>query len=59
MDIDYLLVLQNFRDSTENVLTPFLENLSLFGLIYLILFPVLLYWMEDKRSGLYMLCSNL
>ncbi len=57
MDIAYLLVLQNFRDSTENALTPFFETLSLFGLIYLILFPVLLYWMEDKRSGLYMLCS--
>lgn len=57
MDIEYLLFLQNFRESTNNVLTPFLENLSLFAVTFLVLFPVLIYWMVDKRSGLYTLCS--
>lgn len=57
MDIEYLLLLQGLRNSTDNVLTPFLENLSLFAVSYLILLPVLVYWMIDKKSGLYMLCS--
>ena len=30
MDIDYLLLLQNFREATNNVLTPFLCQLSEF-----------------------------
>ena len=57
MDIEYLLVLQDFRNRTENVLTPFLESLSLFAITYLILFPILIYWLMDKKSGLYTLCS--
>ena len=57
MDIAYLLTLQDFRNSTNDLLTPFLEGLSLFAGTYLILFPMLVYWMLDKRSGLYILTS--
>jgi membrane-associated phospholipid phosphatase len=57
MDIEYLLFLQEFRNSTNDLHTPFLENLSLFAVTYLILLPVLIYWMVDKKSGLYTLCS--
>ena len=57
MDIQYLLFLQNFRNGINDALTPFLESLSLFAVTYLIMFPVLIYWMLDKRSGLYILSS--
>ena len=57
MDIDYLLLLQNWRNSTGNALTPFFENLSLFAVTYLIMIPVYIYWAIDKRSGLYTLAS--
>lgn len=57
MDIEYLLLLQNFRESTNNVLTPFMETISLFAVKYLIMIPVFVYWAVDKRKGLYTLAS--
>ena len=57
MDIDYLLFLQRFRESTNNVLTPFLEGLSLFAVTYLVMIPVFVYWVINKRKGLYTLVS--
>ena len=57
MDIDYLLLLQNFRNSTNNSLTPFMEAISLFAVTYLILLPVFVYWVVSKRDGLYVLSS--
>ena len=43
MDIDYLLMLQRFRESIDNFLTPFMEGISLFAVTYLIMLPVFLY----------------
>ncbi len=57
MDIRYLLFLQDFRNGTGDALTPFLEGLSLFAVTCLIFLPILVYWMIDKRSGLYILTS--
>ncbi len=57
MDIDYLLILQDFRNAIDNGLTPFMEMISLFAVTYLMLVPVFLYWCVDKRSGLYTLTS--
>ncbi|MBQ9886755.1 MAG: phosphatase PAP2 family protein [Lachnospiraceae bacterium] len=57
MDIEYLLLLQEFREKTNDLLTPFLEQLSLFAVTYLIMFPVFVYWAIDKRKGLYTLVS--
>ena len=57
MDIDYLLLLQQFRENTHNFLTPFLEHLSLFAITFLIMIPVFIYWTIDKKKGLYMLAS--
>ena len=57
MDIDYLLTLQDFRNGIDNALTPFMEWISLFAVTYLIMLPVFVYWVLDKRSGLYVLCS--
>ena len=57
MDIQYLLFLQNFRNSINDALTPFMEMISLLAVTYLIIVPTLVYWCVDKRSGLYTLTS--
>lgn len=57
MDIQYLLFLQNFRESINNTLTPFMEWVSMFAVDFLILIPVFYYWSTDKRKGLYTLVS--
>ena len=54
-DIQYLLFLQNFRNSTNNLLTPFMEWISLFAVTHLILIPAFVYWVVLKESGLYTL----
>ena len=57
MDIEILLMLQRFRELTNDVLTPFMEGISLFAISYLPLIPSLLYWIYDKKKGLYILSS--
>lgn len=57
MDIEYLLLLQRFRESTGGVLTPLMERISLFSVTYLVMIPVYVYWVIDKRNGLYTLLS--
>ncbi len=57
MDISYLLWLQNFRESTHNVLTPFMQLLSHVSVSYLILLPAFLYWCRDKKGGVWTLAS--
>ena len=53
MDITYLLWLQDFRNGIDNALTPFMEWFSYFGISYIVLFPVFVYWCLDKRKGLF------
>lgn len=57
MDIDYLLFLQQFRESVRDLPTPFMEYLSLFAAKLLIMIPVFIYWTVDKKAGLYTLVS--
>lgn len=57
MDVDYLLMLQHFREKSNDALTPFMELISLFAISYLILIPAFIYWCIDKRTGLYTLSS--
>ena len=57
MDIQYLLTLQDFRNSIQDAWTPFMEFVSMFATTYLILIPVFYYWNRDKRKGLYALVS--
>ena len=57
LDIRYLLFLQDFRNSIDNALTPFMEQVSLFAVTYLIMIPVLFYWMLSKKDGFYTLVS--
>ncbi len=57
MDIAYLLFLQGLREASNNVLTPFMESLSLFAVTYLVMIPTFVYWAINKRDGLYVLAS--
>lgn len=52
MDIEYLLLLQNFREMTNNVFTPALWKLSEFitGIIPVLIVAVV-YWVFSKRAG--------
>ena len=57
MDIDYLLMLQHFRERSNDLLTPFMELVSLSAISVLILIPAFMYWCTDKSAGLYTLSS--
>ena len=57
MDLSYLLFLQDFRHTSQDFFTPFLEGVSFFSLAYLLLIPVFIYWCVSKRGGLYILAS--
>ncbi len=57
MDIQYLLWLQEFRNSMNDAWTPFMEFVSMFATTYLILLPVYWYWNRSKEEGLYALVS--
>ncbi len=57
MDIAYLLLLQGLREGSHNMLTPFMEGISLFAVTYLIMIPVFVYWAVNKEKGLYTLAS--
>ena len=52
MDIEYLLWLQNLREITGNIFTPFMENFSVFAVSWLAFVPVFIYWCINKRDGL-------
>lgn len=56
-DIEYLLILQNFRNSIDNAWTPFMEWISHFAVNNLILVPIFIYWCISKESGLYTFAS--
>lgn len=52
MDIKYLLLLQNFREATNNVLTPALWELSEFIIgIFPVMVVAMIYWVFSKRAG--------
>ena len=57
MDIQYLLLLQDFRHSINDAWTPFMEFVSMFAVTYMILLPIYFYWNKDKRAGLYTLVA--
>ncbi|MBR4345220.1 MAG: phosphatase PAP2 family protein [Lachnospiraceae bacterium] len=57
MDIEYLLALQDLRETIGNGITSVMVFLSHFAVNYLLIFPVLIYWCIDKKKGLYALVS--
>lgn len=58
MDIDYLLLLQNFREATGNIFTPFFYAVSEFAISFWPLaFFALVYWAYDKKTGFWFLLN--
>ena len=58
MDIEYLLWLQNLRDSCGEILTPFMVWLSDdFAEGVLLIVPFIVYWCMSKRGGMFLLLS--
>ena len=55
MDIEILLWIQNFREATDNVFTPFMEIMS--NEIVPMLLPLFVYWCINKRGGLFIMLS--
>ena len=53
MDIEYLLLLQNFRNAINDALTPFMEMISLYAITTLCIVPAFVYWCVSKRMGLF------
>ena len=52
MDIEYLLLLQNFREATNNVLSPFLLSLCDFTVgMWPVGIMAMIYWVFDRRAG--------
>ena len=55
MDIQYLLWLQDLRNSLNGALDPFMEWISLFGVRTILILPAFVYWCISKRKGLFIL----
>ncbi|MBP5212316.1 MAG: phosphatase PAP2 family protein, partial [Pyramidobacter sp.] len=58
MDISYLLLLQDFRISIGDALTPLMMWLSHFAVRELLLIPVFIYWCVNKKAGLRILFAT-
>ena len=57
MDIEYLLWLQNLREASCNVFTPFMMWVSNFSVGEMLLIPVFVYWCISKRGGMFLMLS--
>ena len=57
MDIEYLLWLQNIREASGNLLTPFMIWVSDFSVGGILLIPIFVYWCLNKRSGMFLMLS--
>ncbi len=62
MDINYLLLLQNFREATGGALNGFFEAVTRLGETSgsspeLLMIVALVYWCIDKRQGVFMMMS--
>lgn len=52
MDIDYLLLLQHFREATNDLFSPFLIGLTNFAVgFWPIAMMAMVYWVFDRRVG--------
>jgi membrane-associated phospholipid phosphatase len=56
MDIEFLLWLQNFREASGNIFTPFMQMLSQLEMWYL-LAPIFIYWTVSKRKGFFIILA--
>ncbi|MCR4746275.1 MAG: phosphatase PAP2 family protein [Lachnospiraceae bacterium] len=52
MDIEYLLVLQDFRNTYGTFITPIMNIISDFAIKYMLAIIFLIYWCVDKKAGI-------
>lgn len=58
--IDYLLCLQNFRETTNHIFDDFFLTITTFGEVTIpVLFICILYWCINKKAGIYILFNYL
>lgn len=57
MDIEILLWLQDFREATGNILTPFMNWTSHAAMTWLLFVPFVVYWCVNKKAGLFLILS--
>lgn len=57
MDIQYLLFLQNIRETYVPFLIHFMEMVSYFAISYILFIPAYIYWVKDKKAGHYILTA--
>ena len=57
MDIEILLFLQNFRESTGDTLVPAVNWLSHAAITLLLFVPFVVYWCISKKAGLFLIMS--
>lgn len=56
MDINYLILLQNLREATGNIFTPFLELITKLGETSVLMLAIgIIYWGFDKRKGIFLM----
>ena len=59
MDIEILLILQNFREITGNIFTSFMTHISTYGeSLVPVMIMMAIYWCIDKKEGLFILISE-
>lgn len=56
MDIEYLLWLQNFREATDNLFTPFMQLVSQMEMWFLFA-PIFVYWTVSKRKSFFIILA--
>lgn len=58
MDIQYLLLLQDFRNSTNGVLDPFMSLITKLSISFIPLVCLcIVYWVFDKKSGTFLIMN--
>ncbi len=58
MDIDYLLLLQGFREATGGIFNVFFELITKLGVTSVLMFFLgLIYWCFDKKKGIFLLLT--
>ena len=59
MDIEYLLLLQAFRNATNDLFTPLMESISLLAISFWpFAVAVSLYWCVSKKVGIFLLLNS-
>ena len=58
MDIEYLLLLQNFRNVVGDFFNSFFAFITNIAVdYYIILIPLIIYWVSDKKKGMFIYCT--